>query len=75
MEKVNNCSVIIKNVCQNIKDSNVSYKHIIIITTSCSHSVMSDCLQYHGQPGSSVHGILQARILEWVASSFSRGSS
>ena len=26
-------------------------------------------------PGSSVHGILQARILEWVVSSFSRGSS
>ena len=26
-------------------------------------------------PGSSVHGILQARILEWVAVSFSRGSS
>ena len=26
-------------------------------------------------PGSSVHRILQARILEWVASSFSRGSS
>ena len=26
-------------------------------------------------PGSSVHGILQARILEWVAFSFSRGSS
>ena len=25
-------------------------------------------------PGSSVHGILQARILEWVALSFSRGS-
>ena len=25
-------------------------------------------------PGSSVHGILQARILEWVAISFSRGS-
>ena len=25
--------------------------------------------------GSSVHGILQARILEWVASPFSRGSS
>ena len=29
----------------------------------------------HGLPGSSVHGILQARILEWVAISFSRGSS
>ena len=26
-------------------------------------------------PGSSVHGILQARVLEWVAISFSRGSS
>ena len=26
-------------------------------------------------PGSSVHGIILARILEWVASSFSRGSS
>ena len=26
-------------------------------------------------PGSSVHGILQARILEWVAIPFLRGSS
>ena len=26
-------------------------------------------------PGSFVHGILQARILEWVAISFFRGSS
>ena len=26
-------------------------------------------------PGSSVHGILQARVLEWVAIPFSRGSS
>ena len=26
-------------------------------------------------PGSSVHGLLQARTLEWVAISFSRGSS
>ena len=26
-------------------------------------------------PGSSVHGILQARILEWIAMPFSRGSS
>ena len=29
----------------------------------------------YSSPGSSVHGILQARILEWVAISFSRGSS
>ena len=26
-------------------------------------------------PGPSVHGILQARILEWIAIPFSRGSS
>ena len=26
-------------------------------------------------PGSSVHGIFQARVLEWVAISFSRGFS
>jgi len=30
---------------------------------------------YCSLSGSSVHGILQARILEWVAISFSRGSS
>src|SRR5574337_107860 len=29
----------------------------------------------HSPPGSSVHGILQARILEWVALPSSRGSS
>ena len=28
----------------------------------------------HSPPGSSIHGILQARILEWVAIPFSRGS-
>ena len=26
-------------------------------------------------PGSSIHGVLQARVLEWVAIAFSRGSS
>ena len=29
----------------------------------------------YSPPGFSVHGILQARILKWVAISFSRGSS
>ena len=29
----------------------------------------------HSRPGSSVHGILQARMLEWVAISFPRGPS
>ena len=41
-----------------------------------SRSVVSDSLRPHGPlPGSSVHGIFQARVLEWVAISFSRGSS
>ena len=36
-------------------------------------SVLSDSLQSHGHslPGSSVHGILQDRILEWIAVPFS----
>ena len=44
---------------------------------SVSCSVVSDSLQLMdcSPPGSSVHGVLQARILEWVAISFSRGSS
>ena len=42
------------------------------VTQSCPTLCDSgDC----SLPGSSVHGILQARILEWVAISFSRGSS
>ena len=43
-----------------------------------SHSVMSDSLwppRTGSPPGSSIHGIFQARVLEWVAISFSRGSS
>ena len=38
---------------------------------------MPDSLRAHGlpHPSSSVHGIFQARVLEWVAISFSRGSS
>ena len=35
---------------------------------------LSDPMDY-SLPGSSVHGILQERILEWVAISFSRASS
>ena len=42
----------------------------IEVKWSESRSVMSDSLQPHG-----VHGILQARVLEWAAILFSRGSS
>ena len=42
-----------------------------------SHKVVSDSCDPMdcSPPGSSVHGIFQARILEWIAISFSRGSS
>ena len=42
-----------------------------------SQSVVCDSLDPvdYSPPGSSVHGIFQARILEWVAISYSRGSS
>ena len=44
----------------------------MVVTQSClTLCDPMDC----SPPGSSVHGILQARILEWAAISFSRGSS
>ena len=44
---------------------------------SAGHRVMSDSVTPMdcSPSGSSVHGILQARMLEWVAISFFRGSS
>ena len=46
--------------------------HGCLVTQSCPTLFdPMDC----SPPGSSVHGILQARIVEWVAISSSRGSS
>ena len=47
---------------------------------SCCCLVPKSCLTLYdpvdcSPPGSSVHGILQARILQWVAISSPRGSS
>ena len=48
------------------------YKEMCLVTQSClTVCDPMDC----SPPGSSVHESLQARILEWVAISFSRGSS
>ena len=49
--------------------------HVCVCT--CVHSIPSDSLPPYdcSPPDSSVHGISQARILRWVAVSFSRGSS
>ena len=45
-------------------------------TASGAQSCLTLCDPMDGSPpGSSVHGISQAKILEWVASPFSRGYS
>ena len=44
----------------------------VLVAQSCL--TFCDPMDY-SLPGSSVQGILQARILEWVAFPFSRGSS
>ena len=38
------------------------------------YPILRDPMDY-SPPGSSVHGILQARILEWIAIPFCKGSS
>ena len=48
------------------------HMHACSVAQSCL--VICDLME-HSPPGSSVHRILQARILEWVALPFSRGSS
>ena len=48
----------------------------VCVHVCVSHSVVSDSLHMDcSPPGPSVHGILQARTLEWVAVSFSERSS
>ena len=66
-----NCNLSLRNYFSN-------FKSLLFFCLVCvSHSVLSDSLQSQWlyPPGSSAHGILQVRILEWVASSFSRRSS
>ena len=45
----------------------------VVFAKSCS--TLCDPTDCSYPPGSSVHGIFQARILEWLAISYSRGSS
>ena len=54
------------------------FKHVIYLwKCMLSHSVISNSCDHMdwSPPGFSLHGILQAKILEWVAILFSRGSS
>ena len=48
-----------------------SKKHSVSRSVVCESCISMDS----SPPGSSVHGLLQARILEWVAISYSKGSS
>ena len=52
-------------------------KSLQTVTACLAASVMSSSLQPHGHglPGSSIHGILQARIQEWVAIFFSKSAA
>ena len=54
-----------------------STHHSTVVLAECACSDVFDSLQPRGlsPPSSSVHGILQARIPEWVAICFSRGYS
>ena len=51
----------------------IMYAKCLASKWACVCSFMSNSLKHHGS-GYSVHGISQARILEWVAISFSRWS-
>ena len=60
---------------------NFETKCLLLVTYDCvcvlvTQSCPAICFPTdYSLPGSSTHGILQARILEWVAIPFSRGSS
>ena len=58
---------------QRKKEGNKEY--IICVCTKSFQSRLTLYPEVCSPPGSSVHRILQARILDWVAISFSRGSS
>ena len=48
---------------------------MLVVVSSLSRVQLFCNSMGYSLPGSSVHGISQARILEWVAISFSKGSS
>ena len=53
-----------------------SYKIPLSVCVLVSQSCLTLCDPMDcGQPGSCIYGVLQARILEWVAILFSRGFS
>ena len=55
----------------NFFDNNIGFLYSCLLAKLC---LFCDAMD-HSPPGFSVHGISQARILEWVGISFSRDSS
>ena len=62
---------------EDIKKRWQEYTDFVVVVVVVSHSVVSNSLRPIdcSVPGSFVHGIFQATVLEWIAISFSRGSS
>ena len=54
--------------------SRFSHTAFVVVVELLNHVQLCNSMDC-GLPGSSVHGFYQARILEWVVISFSRGSS
>ena len=74
-------SYIIWSVCVCVSCSSLAFDiryclNLFFLTCSVAQSWPTLCHSKDcSPPGSSIHGIFQGRILEWVAISFSRGSS
>ena len=69
-----NMYILIPNSCF------IPPRHLPFLISKIKMKVTKSCLTLCNPmpcspPGSSVHGLFQARVLEWVAISFSRGSS
>ena len=62
------------NVIKESKDGGKDLFCSCVCVCAHSHLTFSNPVSWNA-PGSSVHGILQIKILEWVATSYSRGSS
>ena len=81
------CDILFSNILFSISVmKHISYLDFFFFTTSLSGFLVDGCwlvpksyLFYNPMdsslPSSPIHGILQARILEWIAISFSRGST
>ena len=66
------CAHTSKDIYKDVHSNIIHTESEVLVAQSCP--TLCDPIEC-SLPGSSVHGILQARILEWVAILFSRGSS